>query len=762
MKTHRFLPASELPAFGAWLLALCYGCILLFAPFAHSQNAPPKTLIVGFPPGGSTDILARKLARQIENDGRGYVLISNQTGEAGLTAARAFQNAVPNGIQYMLVRASSANATDPVASGGVHPMVAGGGLQGLISVASIGTTQLSNGYTWYGIFAPPGTNANDILSFQVAVVFALGAPELRQTLSDLKIVNSNGSHVSLSQWVAESQASAQNIAPASVSTQTNARNVASSSTDDAKQAGKADAPPKLSPTANFAETPKSSQTAGNATRESPPVLGSKTASGLTLTNLNIFNDLPVNMSGVRVAQITDRAEEAQQAVNKDRGSDSKRHVAAAEASQCLKLNKDARLYDGFINSCNYAVEFNFCLYHPEKDSWGAWFDCEKGDGSGGSWQVGPLKNVGAHTHGPERVHWFACRWGETLGKPDGVSPADVHFDRDSRRMMGRCATWGRASERYATAPNAASASQTVQPSAQRPAGAAQQSSTPTASTQIGIQARDSNVTSAQQFSGGTGKWPAGVEPGNLYIVRHRLTTDAFSSEELMLISARSKAEAEQQYERAYNVYRGEALKPFYDQGGTAGRANLAFHEPRYKMDYQVTQECLGANWGAVVVVNENRQLGNGAACGARTPAEAITAAFEVCSRKGYNCNREGSRNPTPIITIAHSGARPWVEPIDKPRVGSSWPSATFQFTSLSATTYQMHASTIDYVQGPNEAIASFGKACGKKAHARDIYSCWISTRMMPCLLSSPINPQDRMPMQQTCIDVKLTKDGYLP
>lgn len=523
--------------------------------------------------------------------------------------------------------------------------------------------------------------------------------------------------------------------------------------DDAVQTGRSDAP--LSTEA----TGKINISAG-ASSERTRYTPAQMPQGLNPTNLNVYNDLPTTMMGVRVNNILERTKSAQDAVDQDRRGTAKRHVAAAAAHQCLKLIKEPRMYGGLTNTCNYAVEFNFCLYHPEKDSWGAMFDCEQGNGSGGSWQVGPLKNVALHTNGAERVHWFACRWGETLGKPNGVSPADVHFD--GGRMMGRCSTWGRETERY----NSASASQPVQQSVQRPAGAAQQTnsaststsaSASTASTQTGSQA--SKSTSSQQLAGGTGKWPAGVEPGNLYIVK--------TGQNVMLISARSKTEAQQQYERAFNALRDEALKPFYAQGGAAGRANLAVHEPSYRMDYQVTQECLGANWGAVVSVSDGGSLGGtGAACGARTPAEAIVAAFEVCSRQGYNCNREGTRSPTPIIVIAHSGAKSWQEPEYKPMFsrssGAGVPLSTLYFTSLSATTYQMNATVIDYVQGPNEAIASFGKACGKKAHARDIYSCWITSRNLACINSSPINPQDRMPMQQTCIDMKLTKDGYLP
>ena len=758
--------------------------LLVFSLQAQAQNSGVKTFVVGFPAGGTTDNIARKIAEQIRLSTGQYIIIDNQGGEMQMVAARAFQNAPNDGSKFLIVRAANASAPESIKAGGMHPLIAGGGLEGLMPVANLGSSapDENGGYVWMGVFAPPGMSSPVVQSFQATLATALRSEEVKQTLVKAGVVPAHdestagyyrmisGLNKFLLESTAESNRSAgvmpaapqassptPSAAPAMVSSNP------SSKPDDEAQLGQSDAPLSIEATGKI-------NIMASLNTEKTPYTKVQMPQGLNPTNLNVYNDLPTNMMGMQASNIIDRARFAQTAVDQDRRGGAKRHITSAAAHQCLKLIRQPRQYGGFTNTCNYAVEYNFCLYHPEKDSWGAMFDCEKGNGSGGSWQVGPLKNVAAHTNGAERMHWFACRWGETLGKAEGVSPADVYFDRGSQRMMGCCASWGRETERYASADsslakNTASQSQSAQASTQRPTGSNQQSNSGN-SNLTSPASPSSSFTSSQS---NTGKWPNGVEPGNLYIVKYSINAGAEYYEELMLISARSKAEAEQQYERAYTVYRDERLKPFNDQinlgGGNAnaGRANLAFHAPRYKMDYQVTQECLGANWGAVVGVFESRSLnGRGAACGAKTPAEAITAAFEVCSRKGYNCNREGTRNATPIITIAHSGARPWVEPIDKPRVGSSWPPATFQFTALSATTYQMSASVIDYVQGPNEAIASFGKACGKKSWPRDIYSCWLSSRMMPCLMSSPINPQDKMPMQQTCIDQKLTKDGYLP
>ena len=275
-------------------------------------------------------------------------------------------------------------------------------------------------------------------------VQALGAEGFDYTLGGRNVVAFNQTATALT--VANVQLSQTQPPPPNTQVNTTATSApASMSADDAVQTGHSDAPLSIQATGKIDITASLNT---ERTRYTPAQM----PQGLRPTNLNVYNDLPTTMMGVPADSIVSRTENAQKAVDQDRRGNAKRHSLSAEAHQCLKLIKQPRMYGGLTNTCNYAVEFNFCLYHPENDSWGAMFDCEKGNGSGGSWQVGPLKNVAAHTNGAERVHWFACRWGETLGKPDGVSPADVHFDRGSRRMMGRCASWGRETERYNPAP----------------------------------------------------------------------------------------------------------------------------------------------------------------------------------------------------------------------------------------------------------------------------------------------------------------------
>lgn len=115
----------------------------------------------------------------------------------------------------------------------------------------------------------------------------------------------------------------------------------------------------------------------------------------------------------------------------------KLHKSGSVAHHCLKPQPGG----GMLNDCPYAVEYHYCVFRPRKESWAVGLDCEKNQG--GAWQVGrgPGTPVLMHLGGGEITYWFACRYGDTLQKPDGISPADIEF-QDGRGLLGRCAEWG--------------------------------------------------------------------------------------------------------------------------------------------------------------------------------------------------------------------------------------------------------------------------------------------------------------------------------
>ncbi len=82
--------------------------------FAWAQTYPtrPVRLVVGFPPGGGTDITARLIGQWLsERLGQQFV-IENRPGAVGNIATEAVVNAPPDGYTLLLVNAANAiNAT---------------------------------------------------------------------------------------------------------------------------------------------------------------------------------------------------------------------------------------------------------------------------------------------------------------------------------------------------------------------------------------------------------------------------------------------------------------------------------------------------------------------------------------------------------------------------------------------------------------------------------------------------------------------------
>ena len=79
--------------------------IFLFALAAWAQNYPdrPIRFYVGFPPGGSTDLVSRYLGQKLSERLKQPVIVEQKTGATGLLANDAVAKAAPDGHTMVLL-----------------------------------------------------------------------------------------------------------------------------------------------------------------------------------------------------------------------------------------------------------------------------------------------------------------------------------------------------------------------------------------------------------------------------------------------------------------------------------------------------------------------------------------------------------------------------------------------------------------------------------------------------------------------------------
>lgn len=69
---------------------------------AQAQDKAPIKILVGFPPGGSTDLVARLLAEKMAVVLKQPVIVDNKPGAGGRVAAQALKASAPDGQTYMV------------------------------------------------------------------------------------------------------------------------------------------------------------------------------------------------------------------------------------------------------------------------------------------------------------------------------------------------------------------------------------------------------------------------------------------------------------------------------------------------------------------------------------------------------------------------------------------------------------------------------------------------------------------------------------
>jgi tripartite-type tricarboxylate transporter receptor subunit TctC len=80
----------------ALIATLLLGACPIFAMPVQAQDKPPLRILVGFPPGGSADVLARLIGDAVRDD-FGQVIVENKPGAGGRIALTAVKTARPDG-----------------------------------------------------------------------------------------------------------------------------------------------------------------------------------------------------------------------------------------------------------------------------------------------------------------------------------------------------------------------------------------------------------------------------------------------------------------------------------------------------------------------------------------------------------------------------------------------------------------------------------------------------------------------------------------
>jgi tripartite-type tricarboxylate transporter receptor subunit TctC len=82
--------------------ALALACLAALPLSASAQDKPPLKIVVGFPPGGSADLLARLMAEGLKND-FSQVIVENKPGAGGRIALAQVKRAAPDGQTVVLL-----------------------------------------------------------------------------------------------------------------------------------------------------------------------------------------------------------------------------------------------------------------------------------------------------------------------------------------------------------------------------------------------------------------------------------------------------------------------------------------------------------------------------------------------------------------------------------------------------------------------------------------------------------------------------------
>jgi tripartite-type tricarboxylate transporter receptor subunit TctC len=138
-------------SYKTWLVLLAATMLHAGVNRAAAQTYPNGTIkiLVGFPPGGTTDIIARDVGQELEKAWHQTVIVENRAGANGALAAAQLAKLPPDGQTLMMI--VSGHITNPL----VSPNAGYDAIKDFTAISLLASSPLL-------IFAHPGFAANDI------------------------------------------------------------------------------------------------------------------------------------------------------------------------------------------------------------------------------------------------------------------------------------------------------------------------------------------------------------------------------------------------------------------------------------------------------------------------------------------------------------------------------------------------------------------------------------------------------------------------
>ena len=87
--------------FARWLIAVV-ACAVLAPAQAQTWPSKPVRIVVPFPPGGTTDIVARSIGVELQRMWQHAVVIENRPGAGGNIGADVVAKAAPDGYTLLM------------------------------------------------------------------------------------------------------------------------------------------------------------------------------------------------------------------------------------------------------------------------------------------------------------------------------------------------------------------------------------------------------------------------------------------------------------------------------------------------------------------------------------------------------------------------------------------------------------------------------------------------------------------------------------